>query len=80
MHGGRGEVIWGLRKGQSKKKTATRVYVVLVAENQNVGELLYGKNVPYEELTRLTTEYPLYTSWDLDRRSTPVRHRRFGMY
>ncbi|SRR5260221_14191302 len=54
------------------KGTPKRVYISLhvrIAENQNVGELLYGRNVAYyEELTRLLTEYPLQTSRDFNRR------------
>ena len=45
----------------------------MMAENQKVGELLYGKDVAYGGLTKLPTEYSLQVSEsrDLDCRMTP---------
>jgi len=42
-----------------------------------MGELFYGKNVAYEGLTRLPTEYLLqwHESRHLDRRMTRIRSR-----
>ena len=54
-----------------------------MTENQNVGDLLYGKKLAYEGLTKLLTEYSLQVSEsrDLDCRITPpIDDRCFGMY
>ena len=58
--------IWGLA-GDRVKGIQTWVYIVLMSENswEHVGELLYGKNVTYEGLTRLPTEDLLSVSQDL---------------
>ena len=40
-----------------------------------MGELFYGKDMAYEGLTRLPTEYLLHESRHLDRRMTRIRSR-----